>query len=77
MNFLLEAFRAVNRGDEFYTRYNDVAKELCHYDLSGMIVYCNCDNPDTSNLDKRNTHTTEYIFTLKKISKLIAPFTVV
>jgi len=52
MNFLLEAFNKINRGDEFYTRYNDIAKELCNYNLSSMIVYCNCDSPDSSNFVK-------------------------
>ena len=52
MNFLLEAFNNANRGDEFYTRYGDIEKELSNYNFSGMIVYCNCDNPDSSNFVK-------------------------
>ena len=52
MNFLLEAFNVVNRGDEFYTRYNDIERELCNYNLLNSIVYCNCDNPETSNFVK-------------------------
>jgi len=52
MNFLKEAFNNANSGDEFYTRYNDIAKELGNYNFSGMIVYCNCDNPDSSNFVK-------------------------
>lgn len=52
MNFLLEAFNAINRGDEFYTRYNDVSRELRNYNLSNMTVYCNCDNPESSNFVK-------------------------
>jgi adenine-specific DNA methylase len=29
------------------------------------------------NLDKRNKHTTEYIFTLKKENKIITPLTII
>ena len=49
MNLLLEAFNNARRGDEFYTRYGDIEKELSNYNFSGMIVYCNCDNPESSN----------------------------
>lgn len=45
---LSEAFRYKGRGDEFYTRHSDITRELANYNLSGMIVYCNCDNPETS-----------------------------
>ena len=34
--------------DEFYTRYEDVEKELSMYDKEiwkDKVVYCNCDNP--------------------------------
>jgi len=33
--------------DEFYTRYEDVEKEILHYQdyLEGKVVFCNCDNP--------------------------------
>ena len=51
MNFLLEALKEYNNqhtGDEYYTNYKSVEKELQHYDFSGMIVYCNCDDPDKS-----------------------------
>lgn len=34
----------VNKKDEFYTRIEDVENELKHYDLSGKVVYCNCDD---------------------------------
>ena len=36
------------RDDEFYTCEDDIARELTHYSFNGMIVYCNCDNPDES-----------------------------
>ncbi len=36
-------------GDEFHTEDKDIVSELSNYDLSDKIVYCNCDNPSTSN----------------------------
>ena len=47
MNVLSE-YNYRKRGDEFYTQYADVEKEMRNYDLAGMVVYCNCDNPETS-----------------------------
>jgi hypothetical protein len=44
----LDEYNNRGRGDEFYTRYSDISREMSNYDLSGMIVYCNCDNPETS-----------------------------
>ena len=40
--------------DEFYTLTEDIEKEVMHYAdfLNGKIVYCNCDNPYTSNFVK-------------------------
>lgn len=40
--------------DEFYTQYADIESELKHYkpQFEGKTVYCNCDNPDTSNFTK-------------------------
>lgn len=37
--------------DEFYTKITDIEKELRHYKdfLRGKIVFCNCDDPETSN----------------------------
>lgn len=52
MSLLLEAFRNALSGDEFYTKYSDIQKELSNYDFSNMIVYCNCDKPDSSNFVK-------------------------
>lgn len=36
-----------NKNDEFYTRLEDIEKELRHYEphLKGKTVYCNCDDP--------------------------------
>lgn len=32
------------KNDEFYTRYEDIEKEVQHYDLKGLRVYCPCDD---------------------------------
>lgn len=42
------------KNDEFYTMYEDIEKELKHYDghFNGKVVYCNCDNPEKSNFTK-------------------------
>lgn len=41
-----------NRGDSFYTQEKNIVSELSHYNLSGKVVYCNCDNPTMSNFYK-------------------------
>ena len=43
-----------NKNDEFYTQYEDIAKELPYYkeQLAEKIIYCNCDNPKYSNFYK-------------------------
>ena len=49
---LLKAKKEAN--DEFYTQYEDVAKEIEHYKehLKGKVIYCNCDIPYFSNFHK-------------------------
>lgn len=49
-NQTLRKARAAKK-DEFYTLYEDIAKELVHYkkQLRGKTVYCNCDDPNKSN----------------------------
>ena len=49
---LLKAKQA--RNDEFYTRYEDIEKEVVHYwpKLRGRIVYCPCDDYRWSNFVK-------------------------
>lgn len=49
---LLKAKKEAN--DEFYTQYEDIAKEIEHYKehLKGKVVYCNCDIPYFSNFHK-------------------------
>ena len=42
------------KNDEFYTQISDIEKELQYYKahFEGKIVYCNCDDPYTSNFFK-------------------------
>ena len=49
---LIKAKAAKN--DEFYTRLEDIEKELKHYTehFKGKVVYCNCDDANRSNFFK-------------------------
>lgn len=40
-----------SKNDEFYTQLIDIEKEMQHYKqhFDGKVVYCNCDDPRTSN----------------------------
>ena len=42
------------KNDEFYTRLEDIEKELGHYTehFKGKVVYCNCDDANRSNFFK-------------------------
>ena len=42
------------KNDEFYTQLCDIEKELQHYTshFKGKSVYCNCDDPESSNFFK-------------------------
>ena len=42
------------KNDEFYTRLEDIEKELKHYTehFKGKVVYCNCDDANRSNFFK-------------------------
>ena len=44
----------VAKNDEFYTRLEDIEKELEHYTehFKGKVVYCNCDDANRSNFFK-------------------------
>lgn len=44
----------INKKDEFYTSYEDIEKELVNYKdtFKNKVVYCNCDDPETSNFTK-------------------------
>ncbi len=46
-NNLTAAKQAKN--DEFYTQLSDIEKELSHYQFKDKVVFCNCDDPRTSN----------------------------
>lgn len=42
------------KNDEFFTEYNTIANEVGHYrsQMTGQVVYCNCDDPTWSNFWK-------------------------
>lgn len=42
------------KNDEFYTRYDDIEKEIQHYKnfFKGKVVYCSCDDWEVSNFVK-------------------------
>jgi len=42
------------KNDEFYTRLEDIEKELCHYKnhFKDKVIFCNCDDPFQSNFFK-------------------------
>ena len=58
-----------SKSDEFYTVLSDIEKELKHYKkhLEGKVVFCNCDDPRTSNF----FHFFSYNFEKLKLNKLI------
>jgi hypothetical protein len=58
-----------SKSDEFYTVLSDVEKELKHYKkhLKGKVVFCNCDDPRTSNF----FHYFSYNFEKLGLKKLI------
>lgn len=37
-----------NKNDEYYTLYKDVEAELSNYDLSGEVIYLNCDSDESN-----------------------------
>lgn len=43
-----------NKKDEFYTQFEDIERELKHYQrhFENKIVFCNCDDPEESNFWK-------------------------
>ena len=59
-----------NKNDEFYTQLIDIERELQHYKehFKNKVVFCNCDDPITSNFFKY------FIMNFKelKIKKLIS-----
>lgn len=67
-NNLHNAKRAKN--DEFYTRLEDIEKEMCHYreHFRGKVIYCNCDDPKESNFFKFFSLQFEFLGLKKLIS---------
>lgn len=57
-----------DKNDEFYTRYEDIEKEITMYkeQLGGKTILCNCDDPETSNFWKF-FHNNFAEFKLKKL----------
>lgn len=60
-NHLLQKARKA-KSDEFYTQLCDIERELAHYSqcFRGKVVYCNCDDPRSSNFHRyfvQNFHT--------------------
>ena len=60
------------KNDEFYTRLEDIEKEIWHYSssLEGKTIYCNCDDP----LDSAFTKYFILRFKSLKLKKLICTF---
>jgi len=58
-----------NKNDEFYTQLTDIEKELKHYwdHFRDKVVYCNCDDPASSNF----FHYFAYNFEKLGLKKLI------
>jgi hypothetical protein len=56
------------KNDEFYTQIADIERECSHYaeHFKGKTVFCNCDDPDTSNF-WRYFHINFNILGLKKL----------
>ncbi|MDR2772994.1 MAG: adenine-specific methyltransferase EcoRI family protein, partial [Elusimicrobiota bacterium] len=55
---IMQKAKKVNN-DEFYTRYEDIAKELSMYDKQiwkGKVVFCNCDDA----VDKKESNTSAF-----------------
>ncbi|WP_255565836.1 adenine-specific methyltransferase EcoRI family protein [Mycoplasma sp. E35C] len=45
---------SIRKNDEFYTRLQDIEKELINYKnkLKDKVIFCNCDDPNWSNFYK-------------------------
>lgn len=58
-----------SKSDEFYTQLSDIESELQHYrsHFENKVIYCNCDDPHTSNFFKYFASN----FKILKIKKLI------
>lgn len=61
---------SIAKEDEFYTKMSDIEKELKHYKehFRGKVVFCNCDDPETSNFWKYFELNFEFLGLKKLIS---------
>jgi hypothetical protein len=59
-----------SKKDEFYTQLSDIETELKHYKahFENKVIFCNCDDPVTSNFFKYFVHNFKHL----KLKKLIA-----
>ena len=55
---------SVNRNDEFYTRFEEIERELVHYKphFKGSVVFCNCDDPKEAENLKEGSHFWNYFY---------------
>jgi hypothetical protein len=61
------------QNDEFYTRYEDIEKEVSMYDAriwKNKVVFCNCDDPVDSNTDDERKSSAFAVFFIKNFNKL-------
>ena len=61
------------QNDEFYTRYEDIEKEIAMYDQriwKNKIVFCNCDDPVDSKTDDERKFSAFALFFIKNFIKL-------
>lgn len=68
----------LEKKDEFYTRLEDIDKELSHYkdQLENKVIYCNCDYVSDTNKDKSSNFWNYFVdnFHDLKLRKVIATY---
>lgn len=66
---------AAAKNDEFYTQLSDIEKELGHYKehFSGKVVFCNCDDPESSNFWRYFDLNFEYLGLARLVSTHYEP----
>lgn len=58
----------VKKNDEFYTKYEDVEKELDCYSFKNQVIYCNCDDP------RKSAFVRYFIHHIQEIKMLVATY---
>jgi len=61
------------KNDEFYTRYEDIEREIAMYDKriwKNKVVFCNCDDPVDSKTDDERKSSAFAVFFIKNFNKL-------